>query len=85
MYMNSAYWNNSRIDFKTKEHPLFVGSCGTYRLMERPVLPTHRPRGRLDFQLLYVAAGKAHFFFNGKEEIVVSASDKMKENAEEKM
>jgi len=42
MYMNSAYWNNSRIDFKTKEHPLFVGSCGTYRLMERPVLPTHR-------------------------------------------
>ena len=74
MYMNSAYWNNSRIDFKTKEHPLFVGSCGTYRLIERPVLPTHRPRGRLDFQLLYVAAGKAHFFFQGEERIVPAGS-----------
>lgn len=70
MYINSAYWNNSRIDFKTKKHPLFVGSCGTYRLITRPVLPTHRPRGRLDFQLLYVAAGKAHFFFQGEEQVV---------------
>ena len=33
-------------------------------------LPTHRPRGRVDFQLLYVAAGKGHFYFNGKEHIV---------------
>lgn len=35
-----------------------VGSCGTYRLSGQPaVLPTHRPRGRVDYQLLYVAAG----------------------------
>ena len=74
MYINSAYWNNSRIDFKDKTRPLFVGSCGTYRLLTRPVLPTHRPRGRLDFQLLYIAAGEAHLFFQGEERIVPAGS-----------
>lgn len=58
------------MDFKDKKHPLFVGSAGTYHLFTRPKLPTHRPRGRLDFQLLYIASGKAHFYFNGVEEIV---------------
>ena len=70
MYVDSAYWHNSRIDFKDKKHPLFVGSCGTYHLFTKPKLPTHRPRGRLDFQILYVASGKGYFYFNGKEEIV---------------
>lgn len=70
MYANSAYWHQSKIDFKDKKHPLFIGSCGVYRLYTLPKLPTHRPRGRLDYQILYVAAGKAHFYFNGKEEIV---------------
>lgn len=70
MYMDSAYWHNSRVDFKDKNHPLFVGSCGTYQLITKPKLPTHRPRGRLDYQILYVASGKAHFYFNGVEEIV---------------
>lgn len=70
MYVYSAYWHQSRQDFKDKKHPLFVGSCGTYRLMTVPRLPTHRPRGRLDYQLLYIASGKAHFYFNGEEEIL---------------
>ncbi len=72
MYINCAYWNNTRQDFKNKKVPLFVGSCGTYRLLTRHLLPTHRPRGRLDFQLLYVASGKTHFFFNGVEKIVTA-------------
>ncbi|MBQ7838962.1 MAG: AraC family transcriptional regulator [Lachnospiraceae bacterium] len=70
MYMDSAYWHNKTMDFKDKNHPLFVGSCGTYHLFTRPKLPTHRPRGRLDYQLLYIASGKAHFYFHGVEEIV---------------
>lgn len=70
MYTDSAYWHNSKVDFKDKKHPLFVGSCGTYHLFTKPKLPTHRPRGRLDYQILYVASGKAHFYFNGVEEIV---------------
>ena len=70
MYMDSAYWHNKVLDFKDKSRPLFVCSCGTYHLFTKPKLPTHRPRGRLDYQILYIASGKAHFFFNGVEKIV---------------
>ena len=72
MYMNSGYLRNSMVDFKDKTRPLVVGSCGTYRLYTRPRLPTYRPRGRIDFQILYVAGGKAHFFLDG-EDVVVTA------------
>ncbi|MDO5336494.1 MAG: AraC family transcriptional regulator [Eubacteriales bacterium] len=74
MYVNSGYMNGSRIDFKDKSHPLIVGSCGTYHLYKHPRLPTWRPKGRIDFQLLYIAAGKAHFYFkNDKEDEIVTA------------
>ena len=49
---------------------MVVGSCGTYRLKTRPKLPTYRQKGRRDYQILYVANGKTHFWFDGKEEIV---------------
>jgi len=64
MYVNSAYLNNSLIDFMDKSKPLIVGSCGTYHLFTHPRLPTYRPKGRLDFQILYIASGKEHFYFN---------------------
>lgn len=66
MYTNSAYLNNSLIDFMDKSRPLIVGSCGTYHLFTQHRLPTYRPKGRLDFQILYVASGKAHFYFDDK-------------------
>lgn len=66
MFINSAYLNNSLIDFMDKSRPLVVGSCGTYHLYTRHRLPTYRPKGRLDFQILYVASGKAHFYFGDK-------------------
>lgn len=74
MYTNSAYFHNSFQDFKDKSRPLIVGSCGTYHLYTKAKLPTYRPRGRLDFQMLYVASGKAHFFFDGREEIVTAGN-----------
>lgn len=74
MYIDSAYWHNKLLDFKDKTYPLFVGSAGTYRLMTRPKLPTHRPRGRVDFQIIYIASGKAHFYFDGKEHIVTAGN-----------
>lgn len=74
MYVNSGYLNNSRIDFKDTSRPLIVGSCGTYRLIKKPFLPTQRPRGRVDYQILYVASGKAHFFLDGKDTVVSSGS-----------
>ncbi len=72
MLMNSGYLNNSHIDFKDKSRPLIVGSCGIYKLHSRPKLPTWRPHGRVDYQLLYVASGIAHFFFDGKDTIVTA-------------
>ena len=70
MYINAGYLNNSRTDFKDNSTPLVVGSCGTYRLKTRPKLPTYWQKGRRDYQILYVANGKTHFWFDGKEEIV---------------
>lgn len=76
MYMNSAYLNNSLVDFKDKSRPLIVGSCGTYHLYTKQKLPTYRPKGRLDFQLLYIASGKAHFYFDktGEDTIVTAGN-----------
>lgn len=64
MYMNTGYLNHSHMDFKDKSRPLIVGSCGIYRLSERPKMPTYRPRGRVDFQIIYIAAGYGHFHFD---------------------
>lgn len=72
MYINSGYLNNSRVPYKDKSAPLIVGSCGTYRLLTREKLPTRRPRGRLDYQLLYVASGKTHFVINGEDRVVTA-------------
>ncbi|MGN0314580.1 MAG: AraC family transcriptional regulator [Fusicatenibacter sp.] len=70
MYTDSAYYHNRRSGFKDKTHPLFVESCGTYHLFTVPKLPTHRPKGRLDYQLLYIASGKGHFFIQGEEKTI---------------
>ena len=57
MYINTGYLNNSLIDFKDKSRPMVVGSCGNYRLSEHPKMPTYRPKGRKDFQIIYIASG----------------------------
>lgn len=76
MYINTGYLNHSRIDFKDKSRPLIVGSCGTYRLSEHPKMPTYRPKGRLDFQIIYIAAGLVHFHFDKPEnETIVPAGN----------
>ena len=76
MYFNSGYINNSSIDFKDKSRPLVVSSCGTYRLLTKPKLPTYRPRGRVDYQLIYICAGQAHFHFdNADNDTIVTAGN----------
>ncbi|MBR2895893.1 MAG: AraC family transcriptional regulator [Oscillospiraceae bacterium] len=67
MYMNFGYLTDSKVPLKDKSAPLIVASCGTYRLCAGERLPTRRPRGRLDYQLLYVASGKTHFMIRGKD------------------
>ena len=76
MYMNTGYLKHSHMDFKDKSRPLIVGSCGIYRLSERPKMPTYRPRGRVDFQIIYIAAGCGHFHFDAVDnETIVPAGN----------
>lgn len=70
MYIDSAYLHNETQDFTDNNRPLVVGSCGTYRIISPVLFPTFRPQGRLDYQLLYVAGGKALFTFQGMDEII---------------
>jgi len=72
MYINSGYLNNSLLDFQDTDNPLTIGSCGAYFLQSYPKLQTCRPNGRVDYQLLYISAGTAHFYFdNETNEIIV--------------
>ena len=70
MYVNSGYLNNSRIPFKETKMDLRILSVGTYQIQSWPKLPTWRPKGRIDWQLIYVAAGEGHFQLDDKEIIV---------------
>jgi len=76
LYINSGYLNKSLLDFKDKSKPLIIGSCGTYHLYTHTKLPTYRPRGRIDYQLLYVSAGSAHFHFGNEDnDTIVTAGN----------
>lgn len=66
MYANASYLNNSILEFTDDSQPLVVGSCGHYRFSGDDLFHTKRPKGRQDYQLLYVASGKAHFTVEGK-------------------
>lgn len=70
MYVNSGYLFNSRVPFLEKNMPLRILSAGTYQLYTWAKLPTWRPKGRVDWQLIYIAAGEGHFLFDGEEVIV---------------
>lgn len=70
MFVNSGYLRDSRAPIKDKSRPLIVTSCGTYRLKTVKRLPTWRPKGRLDYQLLYIVSGKGHFYFHGEDRVV---------------
>ena len=70
MYVNSGYLFNSRVPFKENKKALRILSAGTYQLISRPKLPTWRPKGRVDWQLVYISAGEGHFYLDGHEVIV---------------
>lgn len=79
MYRNYAYRNNFVPAFVDHSSPLIIGSCGTNRFgaaSDRPVYTTCYPKGRVDYQLIYVASGKAHFYFydgeTEREELVTA-------------
>ena len=74
MYINSAYLFKQHGGVEILDKPLFVTCAGYYRMQTRKLLRTDRPQGRKDYQLLYVAAGKVRFYFDGVERIVTKGS-----------
>ncbi|MBQ4115908.1 MAG: helix-turn-helix transcriptional regulator [Clostridia bacterium] len=70
MFANAAYLGVPHEDIVDTTRPLLVTAAGNYRMHKNYVYETDRPQGRGDYQLYYVASGKAHFFFDGKEKII---------------
>ena len=79
MYINAGYFTNEDIDIEDYELPLLVNSCGIYRPVHRKVMSTTRPAGRNDYQILYIASGKAYFHYksNGRTEIFTAPAGSM--------
>lgn len=70
MYTNTAFFNPQETDLADLSCPLRINSCGTYRLVSKPSMATVRPSGREDYQLIYIAAGQAHFSFDSEEKLL---------------
>lgn len=65
MYTNTGYLNLPEAQLMDMNVPLRVNCCGVYRLLTRDCVSTLRAGGRPDYQLLYVASGKAGFVIKG--------------------
>ena len=56
-----------------KSVPIRIVSIGNYELSGNVTMPVTRPKGRLDYQFIYIASGKAHFYFQKDKETVARA------------
>lgn len=74
MYVNVAYSVNENPNLENLSVPLQINNCGYYRVHAGPIIATEHPEGRNDYQLLYIAAGKGHFYFNDEETIVTKGN-----------
>lgn len=74
-FANSPY--DCSIGHMDKSIPLKINSCGTYRLLTRNRLETCRSRGRIDYQLIYVASGRGYFYFDHSSEPTVVEAGNM--------
>lgn len=70
MYINVAYSAKDNPNIEDLSVPLKINNCGHYRVHTTPIIATEHPEGRNDYQLLYIASGKGHFYFNGEDRIV---------------
>ena len=67
LYINVAYVDDENPNLEDPSVPLRINNCGYYRVHTTPVIETPHPEGRNDYQLLYIAAGKGEFYFNGSK------------------
>ncbi len=66
MYVNRADWGKPHEEIVNTDPPLLVTSVGQYRFQTVPHMRTNRPKGRGDYQLIYIAAGCGHFVLDGQ-------------------
>lgn len=66
MFINVASLPNgsSPEGYMDKRENLLVVCAGNYRLIKKPILPTYRPKGRIDYQIIYIVSGTGHFYFD---------------------
>lgn len=70
MLQFSAYLGNKDCDKYKTEEPFLVHSCGRILFDRGKDLYIDRPKGRKDYQIIYIHQGKGHFFRNGEEVIL---------------
>lgn len=70
MFTYTAYLGKTHEDIVDTDKALLVTAAGQYRMENTNVYKTDRPEGRGDYQLYYIASGKAHFYFNGVETVL---------------
>lgn len=73
MYADVGYLNGKESFYQETVLPLAVSACGHYRMDKVSHGSTNRPKGLVDYQLLYIAAGQGHFYFEEGEETLVTA------------
>lgn len=67
MYINVAYVDDKNPNREDLSTPIKINNCGYYRVHTTPMIETPHPEGRNDYQLLYIAEGRGHFFFKGSD------------------
>ena len=77
MYINVAYVDEENPNLEDLSVPLRINNCGYYRLHTTPEIKTPHPEGRNDYQLLYIASGKGHFYFKGSKEPTIVSKGNM--------
>lgn len=76
MYLNYGnYQEDIPSGYINKSVPLWINSCGMYKLINKKELPTFRPKGRLDYQIIYIHTGQGYFVFGGMQKKAVSAGN----------
>lgn len=74
MYTNTGYLDIPDAELEDNSLPLRINCCGVYRLLTRASLTTLRAAGRPDYQILYIASGKAEFILGGSP-VTISAGN----------
>lgn len=77
MYINVAYVDDENPNLEDRTVPLRINNCGYYRVHTTPVIETPHPEGRNDYQLLYIATGKGHFYFKGSKTATIVTKGNM--------